>query len=167
MAGGGRPGQGRRIRTTHQTNHGRTTLTARGTIVQMHDKNVRLREELTEAKKKQPDRGRAGGPPERHPNPDHFSIPHLPNYNPPDHSPLDRMKELKIGSNPVTLYFQKLEIEVKLAGQRNDMRDCGAMVMAIRQGVPASYTSIIANIGYRVPHTYDDWKDCILHMYEE
>ncbi len=41
------------------------------------------------------------------------------------------------------------------------------MVAAVQQGVPQSYTSTIANIGFGIPTTYDEWKECILVMYEE
>ncbi len=41
------------------------------------------------------------------------------------------------------------------------------MVVAVRQGVPQSYTSIITSIGVGIPTTYDEWKKRILVMYEE
>ncbi len=68
---------------------------------------------------------------------------------------------------PATVYFQKLKEEAKLAGRWGNESDRGAMVRAVRAGVPASYTSFIANIGIGVPRTYSEWKTCILVMYEE
>ncbi len=41
------------------------------------------------------------------------------------------------------------------------------MVTAVQQGVPSSYTSTIANIGFGIPTMYDKWKEHILVMYEE
>ncbi len=77
------------------------------------------------------------------------------------------MKNMKMGPDPATVFFQKLEQEAKLAGRRDDTDRCGMMVAAIRQGVPWSYTSIISSIGIGIPQTYDEWKECILIMYEE
>lgn len=48
-------------------------------MAQMCNENIKLREELTEARKR-PDRGRARGLPIPHPCPDHFLIPQTPNY---------------------------------------------------------------------------------------
>ncbi len=78
-----------------------------------------------------------------------------------------KMKELKMGTDAATIYFQKLEREAKLAGRWDDTNPQGAMVMAIQQGVPYSYTSIIANIGVGILGTYDEWKERILLMYKE
>ncbi len=78
-----------------------------------------------------------------------------------------RMKNMKMGSDPATVFFQKLEQEAKLAGSRNDTDRHGTMVSAIRQGVPWSYTSIISSIVIGIPQTYDNWKERILVMYEE
>ncbi len=78
-----------------------------------------------------------------------------------------QMKNMKMGSDPATIFFQKLEQEAKLAGRRDDTDRCGTMVTAVQQGVPWSYTSIISNIGVGIPQTYDDWKERILVMYEE
>lgn len=77
------------------------------------------------------------------------------------------MFELKMGSNLATTYFQKLEQEAKLAGQRDDEGEHDTMVRAVRLRVPASYTSFIANVSVGVPHTYSNWKNRILLMYEE
>lgn len=41
------------------------------------------------------------------------------------------------------------------------------LVQAIRQGIPRSYTTAIANIGFGIPRTYPQWKQCIIQMYEE
>lgn len=78
-----------------------------------------------------------------------------------------RMKELRMGSDPATIYFQKLERKASLAGQRDDTGPRGHMVAALCAGVPNSFMSIIANIGMNIPYTYDDWKERILIMYEE
>ncbi len=78
-----------------------------------------------------------------------------------------RMKNMKMGGDPATIFFQKLEHEAKLARRRDDTNCCGTMVTAVRQGVPWSYTSIITNIGVGIPQTYNKWKERILIMYEE
>ncbi len=41
------------------------------------------------------------------------------------------MREMKMGSDPATVFFQKLEHEAKLAGRRNDTDHHGMMVTAI------------------------------------
>ncbi len=61
------------------------------------------------------------------------------------------MKSMKMGSDPATVFFQKLEREAKLAGRRDDTDRRGTMVAAVRQGVPWSYTSIITSIGVGIP----------------
>ncbi len=78
-----------------------------------------------------------------------------------------RMKEMKMGGDPATVFFQKLEHEAKLAGRHDDTNRHGMMVTTVRQGVPWSYTSIISSIGVSIPQTYDEWKERILVMYEE
>ncbi len=78
-----------------------------------------------------------------------------------------RMKEMKMGTDPATVFFQKLEHEAKLAGRCDDTDRRGTMVAAVRQGVPWSFTSIISSIGVSIPQTYDEWKERILVMYEE
>ncbi len=77
------------------------------------------------------------------------------------------MKTMKMGSDPATVFFQKLEREAKLAGRRHDTDRRGTMVAAVRQGVPWSYTGIITSIGIGIPQDYDEWKERILVMYEE
>ncbi len=77
------------------------------------------------------------------------------------------MKNMKMGSNPATVFFQKLEREAKLAGRRHDTDRQGTMVATVRQGVPWSYTSIITSMGIGIPQNYDEWKERILVMYEE
>ncbi len=67
-----------------------------------------------------------------------------------------KMREMKMGAEPTTIFFQKLEREAKLAGRQNNTDARGTMVAAVRQGVPASYTSIIANLGFGIPTTYDE-----------
>ncbi len=79
----------------------------------------------------------------------------------------NKMKELKMGGDAATIYFQKLEWEAKLANRCDDTGPQGAMVTTLRQGVPTSYTSFIANIGVGVLTTYDEWKEHILIMYKE
>ncbi len=50
------------------------------------------------------------------------------------------MREMKMGSDHATVFFQKLEREAKLAGQREDTDARGIMVATIRSGVPQSFT---------------------------
>ncbi len=78
-----------------------------------------------------------------------------------------RMQTMKMGSNPATIFFQKLEIKAKLAGRRDDTGRRGTMVVVVQQGVPWSYTSIISSIGVGILQDYDEWKERILVMYEE
>ncbi len=78
-----------------------------------------------------------------------------------------KMKTMKMAGDPATVFFQKLEREAKLAGRRDDTDRRGTMVAAVRQGVPWSYTSIITSIRIGIPQNYDEWKECILVMYEE
>ncbi len=47
-----------------------------------------------------------------------------------------RLKNMKMGGDPATIFFQKLEREAKLAGRRDDMGRCRTMVAAVQQGVP-------------------------------
>ncbi len=77
------------------------------------------------------------------------------------------MKNMKMGGDPATVFFQKLEREAKLAGRRDDTDRHGTMVTAVQQGVPWSYTLIITSIGVGIPQNYDEWKERILIMYEE
>ncbi len=78
-----------------------------------------------------------------------------------------RMKNMKMGGDPATVFFQKLERKAKLAGRRDDTDHRGTMVTTVRQGVPWSFTSIITSIGMGIPQNYDEWKERILIMYEE
>ncbi len=77
------------------------------------------------------------------------------------------MREMKMGSDHAMVLFQRLEREAKLAGRQEDTDAHGMMVAAVRQGVPQSFTHIITDIGFRIPTTYDEWKERILIMYEE
>ncbi len=77
------------------------------------------------------------------------------------------MKNMKMGPDPATVFFQKLEREAKLAGRRDDTDRRGTLVAAVCQGVPWSYTSIITSIRVGIPQNYDEWKERILIMYEE
>ncbi len=77
------------------------------------------------------------------------------------------MRELKMGSDHATVFFQKLEREAKLAGRQEDTDVRGMMVTAVQQGVPQSFTRIITDIGLGIPTTYNEWKEQILIMYEE
>lgn len=72
-----------------------------------------------------------------------------------------------MNNNLAHLYFRKLEQEAKLANQLSNKTDCGALVRAVRKGIPTSYAHMIANIGFRIPRTYPQWKQCILQMYDE
>ncbi|SJL09285.1 uncharacterized protein ARMOST_12662 [Armillaria ostoyae] len=60
-----------------------------------------------------------------------------------------RMFDLRMGKGPVVTYFQELEIEAKKAGQRGDDQARGLMVKA------------------NILSSYNNWKRCILVMYEE
>ncbi len=77
------------------------------------------------------------------------------------------MKTMKMGDDPATVFFQKLEREAKLAGRHDDTDRRGTMVAAVRQGVPWSFTLIITSIGVGIPQNYNEWKERILIMYEE
>ncbi|PBK68976.1 hypothetical protein ARMSODRAFT_975294 [Armillaria solidipes] len=66
-----------------------------------------------------------------------------------------------------TEYFQELELLAKKARLQNDVDDREHMVTALRQGVPASYTTMIANIGVGIPVGYDQWREQIETMNEE
>ncbi len=66
------------------------------------------------------------------------------------------MREMKMGSDHATVFFQKLEREAKLAGRRGDTDARGMMVAAVRQGVPQSFTRLITDIGFGIPTTYDE-----------
>ncbi|PBK76314.1 hypothetical protein ARMSODRAFT_969054 [Armillaria solidipes] len=68
---------------------------------------------------------------------------------------------------PATEYFQELETLAKKARLRNDVDDRGHMVTALQQGVPASYITMIANIGVGIPVGYNQWKERIITMNEE
>lgn len=78
-----------------------------------------------------------------------------------------RMCEVKMGSDPTYTFFQKLEREAKLANRLTNQMDQGLLVQAVRRGIPPSYGSAIANIGFAIPHTYEEWKRRITIMYEE
>ncbi len=53
-----------------------------------------------------------------------------------------RMRNMKMANDPATVFFQKLEIEAKLAGRRDDTGRRGTMVAAVQQGVPWSLMSL-------------------------
>ncbi|PBK62838.1 hypothetical protein ARMSODRAFT_895266 [Armillaria solidipes] len=78
-----------------------------------------------------------------------------------------KMFDLRMGNNPATKYFQKLEEEAIQAGRRNKTGPRDLMVRAIRLRVPSDYTSFIANHGENIPTDYDSWKARICAMYEE
>ncbi|SJL08820.1 uncharacterized protein ARMOST_12191 [Armillaria ostoyae] len=71
------------------------------------------------------------------------------------------------GTMTATEYFQELETLAKKAKLRHDTDDRGHMVTALRQGVPASYTNMIANIGTNIPIGYEQWGRRIIIMNEE
>ncbi|SJL16754.1 uncharacterized protein ARMOST_20283 [Armillaria ostoyae] len=71
------------------------------------------------------------------------------------------------GTMTATEYFQELETLAKKAKLRHDTDDRGHMVTALRQGVPASYTNMIANIGTNIPVGYEQWGRRIIIMNEE
>ncbi|SJL10460.1 uncharacterized protein ARMOST_13846 [Armillaria ostoyae] len=71
------------------------------------------------------------------------------------------------GSMTTTEYFQEVEKFTKKARLWSDINDRGHMVTALCQGVPASYTSMIANIRIGIPVGYDQWKDHIETMNKE
>ncbi|SJL16280.1 uncharacterized protein ARMOST_19800 [Armillaria ostoyae] len=71
------------------------------------------------------------------------------------------------GTMTATEYLQELEKLAKKAKLRHDTNDRGHMVTALRQGVPASYTNMIANIGTNIPVGYEQWGQRIIIMNEE
>ncbi|SJL15506.1 uncharacterized protein ARMOST_19006 [Armillaria ostoyae] len=71
------------------------------------------------------------------------------------------------GTMTATEYLQELETLAKKAKLRHDTDDRGHMVTALRQGVPASYTNMIANIGTNIPVGYEQWGKRIIVMNEE
>ncbi|SJL15094.1 uncharacterized protein ARMOST_18576 [Armillaria ostoyae] len=71
------------------------------------------------------------------------------------------------GTMTATEYLQELEKLAKKAKLRHDTDDHGHMVTALRQGVPASYTNMIANIGTNIPVGYEQWGKRIIIMNEE
>ncbi|SJL18732.1 uncharacterized protein ARMOST_22332 [Armillaria ostoyae] len=71
------------------------------------------------------------------------------------------------GTMTATEYLQELEKLAKKAKLRHDTDDRGHMVTALRQGVPASYTNMIANIGTNIPVGYEQWGQRIIVMNEE
>ncbi len=60
-----------------------------------------------------------------------------------------------------------MEREAKLARRLDDQSERGVLVEAVRKGIPRSYSQIIANIGFGIPRTYPEWKQCIITMYKE
>ncbi|KAK0421572.1 hypothetical protein EV421DRAFT_1975680 [Armillaria borealis] len=71
------------------------------------------------------------------------------------------------GTMTATEYLQELEKLAKKAKLQHDTGDRGHMVTALRQGVPASYTTIIANMGVNIPVGYEQWGERIILMNEE
>ncbi|SJL16607.1 uncharacterized protein ARMOST_20133 [Armillaria ostoyae] len=71
------------------------------------------------------------------------------------------------GTMTATEYLQELEKLAKKAKLRHDTDDRGHMVTALRQGVPASYTNMIANIGTNIPVGYEQWGKRLIIMNEE
>ncbi|SJL18801.1 uncharacterized protein ARMOST_22402 [Armillaria ostoyae] len=71
------------------------------------------------------------------------------------------------GTMTATEYLQELEKLAKKAKLRHDTDDRGHMVTALRQGVPASYTNMIANIGTNIPVGYEQWGQRLIVMNEE
>ncbi|PBK71773.1 hypothetical protein ARMSODRAFT_1016761 [Armillaria solidipes] len=78
-----------------------------------------------------------------------------------------RMFDLWMGNGAANSYFQELEKEAKLAGQRYDEGERGMMVKAVRLGIPELYSKFIAMTSFNMPHTYQEWKARVLVMYEE
>ncbi len=60
-----------------------------------------------------------------------------------------------------------MEREAKLANRLDDQGERSVLIQAIRKGIPCDYACIIADIGFGIPCTYNEWKQCILTMYEE
>ncbi|SJL04219.1 uncharacterized protein ARMOST_07580 [Armillaria ostoyae] len=71
------------------------------------------------------------------------------------------------GTMTTTEYLQELKKLAKKAKLQHDTEDRGHMVTALRQGVPASYTNMIANIGTNIPVGYEQWGQRIIVMNEE
>ncbi len=77
-----------------------------------------------------------------------------------------KMGELRM-TGPAYLFFRQMEREAKLANHLNDQSEHGVLVEAVRKGIPCDYSRIIANIGFRIPCTYPEWKAHVITMYEE
>ncbi len=77
-----------------------------------------------------------------------------------------KMGELRM-TGPAYQYFRRLEREAKLANRLDDQSERSVLVQAVRKGIPQDYARIIADIGFRIPRTYTEWKQQILTMYEE
>ncbi len=109
------------------------------------------------------------GPRYRYPHWDDFVLEFKATFRDPacEEQHKKTMRNMKVGGDLATVFFQKLEREAKLAGRRDDTDRRGTMVAAVRQGVPWSFTSIITSIGVGIPQNYDEWKERILVMYEE
>ncbi|SJL16841.1 uncharacterized protein ARMOST_20370 [Armillaria ostoyae] len=71
------------------------------------------------------------------------------------------------GTMTATEYLQELEKLAKKAKLQHDTNDRGHMVMVLRQGVPTSYTNMIANIRTNIPVGYEQWGQRIIVMNEE
>lgn len=69
------------------------------------------------------------------------------------------MGEMKMGSDPAHVFFQKLEREAKLANRLADHTDRELLVQAVRRGIPLGYGTAITNLGITIPHTYAKWKE--------
>lgn len=78
-----------------------------------------------------------------------------------------RMMELRMGNGPATTFFQNLEIQAKLAGLADADGRQEKKVLAMRLGIPQSYTCTIINQGIGMPKTYPEWKARVLDLYEE
>ncbi len=105
-------------------------------MVQMHEENIRLQEELTNSKKKgkQPDRGQLPRPGLSH---DEFSVPRPPSYSrPPGYRPMGTWDvanpPLATGIKPILVKAQRM-----FKGDHNDikcfLRDCTTYFEIFRQ----------------------------------
>ncbi|PBK76311.1 hypothetical protein ARMSODRAFT_969052 [Armillaria solidipes] len=78
-----------------------------------------------------------------------------------------KMFDLQMGNGTATAYFQELEKEAKLVGQRYEEGERGMMVKAVRLGIPESYSKFITMTRFNMLHAYLEWKARVLIMYEE
>ncbi len=109
-----------------------------------------------------------GGPRYRFPNWEEFTCEVRKQFHDPA---IELVHEKKMGElrmmGPTYLFFRQMEREAKLANRLHDQTERSVLVEAVRKGIPRSYSSIIADIGFAIPRTYPEWKTRVITMYEE